>query len=130
MSWIYIEREQYVRMSDKLGVSDDVRNSIKNWAVTVSNKSETPRLKVVFRTENNRYEAWSAGIPNPDSNKGKSGGYRLVYFLDLIEKTINLDYIELRLSSAVQSGDLELYSVIEKELEETIQSLAKLNSIE
>lgn len=96
MSWIYIEREQYVRMSDKLGVSDDVRNSIKNWAVTVSNKSETPRLKVVFRTENNRYEAWSAGIPNPDSNKGKSGGYRLVYFLDLTEKTINLDYIELR----------------------------------
>ena len=96
MSWIYIEREQYVRMSDKLGVSDDVRNSIKNWAVTVSNKSETPRLKVVFRTENNRYEAWSAGIPNPDSNKGKSGGYRLVYFLDLTEKTINLDYVELR----------------------------------
>ncbi len=96
MSWIYIEREQYVRMSDKLSVTEDVRGSIKNWAVSVSNKSETPRLKLVFRTENNRYEAWSAGIPNPDSNKGKSGGYRLVYFLDLIDKTINLDYIELR----------------------------------
>lgn len=42
MSWIYIEREQYVRMSDKLSVTEDVRGSIKNWAVSVSNKSETP----------------------------------------------------------------------------------------
>lgn len=50
---------------------------------------------------------------------------------DLKQFTINkINTLELRLSSAVQSGDLELYSVIEKELEETIQSLAKLNSIE
>lgn len=96
MAWIYIEREQFVRMSDKLDVSATVRDSIKLWAPTVSNKSETPRLKLVFRSPDNRYEAWCAGIPNPDSNKGKSGGYRIVYFLDLAEKTINLDFIEER----------------------------------
>lgn len=45
-----------------------------------------------------------------------------------LRNKINL--LELRLSSTVQSGDLELYSTIEKELEETVQSLAKLNSIE
>ena len=96
MGWIYIEREQFVRMNDKLKLSDIVKESIKLWAPTVFNNNETPRLKLVYRTPNNRYEAWCAGIPNPDSNKGKSGGYRVVYFLDLREKTINLDFIEDR----------------------------------
>ena len=40
--------------------------------------------------------AWAAGLPNPDSNKGQSGGYRVIYFLDLAEFTINLDFIEER----------------------------------
>lgn len=37
-----------------------------------------------------------ARVPNPDSNRGKSGGYRVVYFLDLTENTVNLDFIEER----------------------------------
>jgi len=53
-------------------------------------------LKRVYRSPKNRYEAWAAGIPNPDSNKGKSGGYRMIYFLDLVGGTINLDFIEER----------------------------------
>ena len=96
MSWMYIEREQFVRMCDKLDISSTVRDAIRAWATEVSNKSEAPRLKLVYRTSNNHYESWSAGIPNPDSNRGKSGGYRIVYFLDLKEKTINLDFIEER----------------------------------
>lgn len=96
MSWIYVEREQFVRMSEKGGVSPKVREAIKLWAPSVSNKYETSRSKIVYRSPKNRYEAWSAGIPNPDSNKGKSGGYRIIYFLDIIESTINLDFIEER----------------------------------
>ena len=96
MSWIYVEREQFVRMSEKGGVSPKVREAIKLWAPSVSNKYETSRSKTVYRSPKNRYEAWSAGIPNPDSNKGKSGGYRIIYFLDLIDSTINLDFIEER----------------------------------
>ncbi|MDO8430572.1 MAG: hypothetical protein Q7S72_01110 [Candidatus Taylorbacteria bacterium] len=96
MSWIYIEREQFIRMCDRLEISVTVREAIKAWAPSVSNKSEAPRLKLVYRTPNNRYESWSAGIPNPDSNRGKSGGYRVVYFLDLKERTINLDFIDER----------------------------------
>ena len=95
MSWVYVEREQFVRMCEKVGVSARVREAIKSWAPTVS-RFELSRQKIVFRSPKNRYEAWAAGIPNPDSNKGKSGGYRIVYFLDVIECTINLDFIEER----------------------------------
>lgn len=96
MAWIYVEREQFLRMCEKIDVSFEVRDAIKLWAPTVSNKYETPRSKLIYRSPKNRYEAWSAGIPNPDSNKGKSGGYRIVYFLDLVGCTINLDFIEER----------------------------------
>ena len=95
MSWIYVEREQFVRMCEKVDISVTVRDAIKLWAPTVS-RFELSRQKLVYRSPKNRYEAWIAGIPNPDSNKGKSGGYRVVYFLDLIENTINLDFIEER----------------------------------
>lgn len=96
MSWIYVEREQFVRMCEKVEISEVVREAIKLWAPTVSNKYETSRSKLVYRSPKNRYEAWVVGIPNPDSNKGKSGGYRVIYFLDIIELAINLDFIEER----------------------------------
>ncbi len=95
MSWIYVEREQFVRMCDKGNVSATVREAIRSWAPTVS-RFELSRQKLVYRSPKNRYEAWAAGIPNPASNRGKSGGYRVVYFLDLTESTINLDFIAER----------------------------------
>ena len=95
MAWVYIEREQFVRMCEKIGVSATVRDAIKLWAPTVSH-FELSRQKLVYRSPKNRYEAWAAGIPNPDSNKGKSGGYRVVYFLDTTEGSINLDFIAER----------------------------------
>lgn len=95
MSWVYVEREQFVRVCEKVGVSARVREAIKLWAPTVS-RFELSRQKLVYRSPKNRFEAWAAGIPNPDSNKGKRGGYRVVYFLDLTENTINLDFIEER----------------------------------
>ena len=96
MSWVYVEREQFVRMCEKGDVSPRVREAIQSWAPSVSNKYETSRSKLVYRSPNNRHEAWAAGVPNPDSNRGKSGGYRVVYFLDITGRTINLDFIEER----------------------------------
>lgn len=95
MSWVYVERENFVRMCEKVGLSAIVREAIASWAQTV-NRFELSRQKLIYRSPKNHYEAWAAGIPNPDSNKGKSGGYRVVYFLDLLECTINLDFIEER----------------------------------
>ncbi len=95
MAWVYVEREQFIRMCEKISVSATVRDAIKLWAPTVS-RFELSRQKLVYRSPKNRYEAWAAGIPNPDSNKGKSGGYRVIYFLDIIESTINLDFIAWR----------------------------------
>lgn len=95
MAWVYVEREQFVRMCEKTSVSATVRDAIKLWAPTVS-RFELSRQKLVYRSPQNRLEAWAAGIPDPQSNRGKSGGYRVVYFLDVKEGTINLDFIEER----------------------------------
>src|SRR3989344_2575451 len=95
MAWALVEREQFVRMCEKVGVSQIVRDFIRAWAPSVS-RYEIPSQKLIYRSPNNRYEAWSARIPNPESNKGKSGGYRLVFFLDMQTTTINLDFIEKR----------------------------------
>ncbi|MDO8511768.1 MAG: hypothetical protein Q7S57_00705 [bacterium] len=96
MAWVYVERENFVRMCEKAGISIVVRTAIKTWAPSVSNLYQLARQKLIYRSPKNRYEIWAAGIPNPDSNRGKSGGYRVVYFFDLTEKTINLDFIEER----------------------------------
>ncbi|MBI5406031.1 hypothetical protein HY972_03305 [Candidatus Kaiserbacteria bacterium] len=95
MAWVLVEREQFVRMCDKIEVSEIVRDFIRTWAPSVS-RYEIPSQKLIYRSPNNRYEAWNARIPNPNSNKGKRGGYRLVFFLDLQTATVNLDFIEER----------------------------------
>jgi hypothetical protein len=95
MPWIYVEREKFIRMCEKIKVSEKVRDAIRLWAPTVG-RFELSRQKLVYRSPKNRYEAWAAGISNPDSNIGKSGGYRVVYFLDITEFTINLDFIAER----------------------------------
>jgi mRNA-degrading endonuclease RelE of RelBE toxin-antitoxin system len=95
MAWAYVERERFVRSCDKNAVSERTREAIRSWAPSVG-RSPTPRLKIIYRSPKNRFELWAVGIPNPESNKGKSGGYRVVYFLDLTQKTINLDYIAER----------------------------------
>lgn len=82
-------------MCEKSRVSPTVRDAIKLWAPTVS-RFELSRQKLVYRSPHNRFEAWAVGIPNPASNRGKSGGYRVAYFLDIREGTINLDFMEER----------------------------------
>ena len=127
MIWVYVEREQFVRLCDKLKVSAIVCEHIKLWAPTVSNKYEAPRLKLVYRSSDNHYEAWAAGIPNPNSNKGKSGGYRVVYFLDLIGGTINMDFIEERKNLGFKnegSKRKNRYNDYIKNLKELLEKLA------
>ena len=62
MSWVYVEREQFIRMCEKVGVSATVRDAIKLWAPTVS-RFELSRQRLVYRSLKNRYEAWAVGIP-------------------------------------------------------------------
>jgi hypothetical protein len=96
MGWILVEREMYVRMCDDCKLSETVREQIRQWAPTFNNGYQLTRQKKVYWTPHNRFEIWVVRVPNPEANKGKSGGYRLVLFLDLTEKTINLEYLEER----------------------------------
>ncbi len=128
MAWEYIERENFVRSCEKVGVAVFVRDAIKSWAPSVSNKYETSRSKLIYRSPINRYEAWAAGIPNPESNKGKSGGYRVVYFLDLIGCTINLDFIEERKELGFRSEGVLRKSKYNRYIQELKAYLKKLDT--
>lgn len=128
MSWVYVERESFIRMCEKANVSSEVREAIKIWAPTVSNKYETPRSKLIFRSISNRHEAWSAGIPNPDSNRGKSGGFRVVYFLDTMERTISLDHIEIRKEMGYKNEGKKKKDAYNDYVREVKKFLSKMDS--
>lgn len=94
-SWIYNETAEFVRCAEELELSDMVRDSLRSWAPTVG-RVQTNKTKRVFCSPKNNFEIWVARIPDPDSNRGSSGGFRLVYFFNLREQSIFLDKIERR----------------------------------
>ena len=50
----------------------------------------------IYSHPQNIFEIWVAKIPNPDANKGKSGGYRLIYYIYIEEQKLFVDKIENR----------------------------------
>lgn len=93
--WNYIETEVFVRSCEENDVSQCVKDSIKEWAKSVR-RQITPSNKRPFISPCNIFEIWDARIPNPDANKGKSGGYRLLYYIHICERKIFVDMIENR----------------------------------
>ncbi len=94
-AWTFNKTPQFVRSEEELGLSSVVLESLEQWAVSAS-RIQTNRTKRYFCSPNNIFEIWTARIPNPDSNRGKSGGFRLVYFFVLRESAIYLDRMEHR----------------------------------
>ena len=88
--WNYIETEVFVRSCDDYKISEDIKGFIKEWAKSVC-RQITPSNKRPFISPNNVFEIWDARIPNPDANKGKSGGYRLIYYIHLSDRNLFVD---------------------------------------
>ena len=93
--WHYIETESFVRSCEGNNVSQEVKDSIKEWAKSVR-RQITPRNKRPFISPNNIFEIWIAGIGNPDANKGKSGGYRFIYYIHINDRKLFVELIEER----------------------------------
>lgn len=93
--WQYNETATFVKSADELGLSQIVRDALKSWAVSVG-RVQTNKTKHFFRSPRNVFEIWTARVPDPDRNKGASGGFRLVYFFLIAESAIYLDRIEHR----------------------------------
>lgn len=94
-AWQYAETPDFVRTANDLSLSLEVREAIKKWAVDVG-RVNTNKQKHWHRTPQNKFEIWTARIPDPDSNRGSSGGFRLTYFFNLADGSIYLDVIERR----------------------------------
>ena len=93
--WLYNKTSEFVKSCEDLQISDDVVLAIENWITSVG-RMETGKQKVYFRSPHNIFEIWIARIPDPDSNKGSSGGFRLVYFLNIPDNSVFVDKLESR----------------------------------
>jgi len=93
--WKYDETQEFVKSSESIGLSLKVRDSVKSWAETVV-RVQTNKTTCLYRTPRNKFELWVARIPDPDSNKGSSGGFRLFYFFNIPECLVFVDLIESR----------------------------------
>lgn len=93
--WQYNETAEFIISAERVGLSDKTREALKSWAPSIR-RTPTPANKILFRSQSNSFEIWAARIPNPEVNKGKSGGFRLLYILNLKESSIYLDKIEFR----------------------------------
>ena len=93
--WNYIETEDFVRSCEKNNISSRVKDSIKEWAKSVR-RQITPRNAKPFTSPHNIFEIWIARIGNPEANQGKSGGYRLLYYIYISERKVFVDRIEER----------------------------------
>lgn len=93
--WDVIETENFVRSCEDNNISQTVKDSLKEWAKSVR-RQITPRNKRPFISPNNIFEIWMAGIGNPDANKGKSGGYRFIYYIVIPERKLFIDIIDER----------------------------------
>lgn len=93
--WDVIETENFVRSCEDHKVSQDVIDSLRIWAKSVK-RQITPRNARPIVSPNNIFEIWIAGIGNPDANKGKSGGYRFMYYVLINDRKLFIDIIEDR----------------------------------
>lgn len=93
--WQYNKTSEFIKCCEKLEISQEILDAIESWAVSVG-RVQTNKQKNYFRSPKNIFEIWVARIPDPDSNKGTSGGFRLIYFFNLNEKSIYVDCIERR----------------------------------
>lgn len=126
--WQYNETPEFVDSAEKLKLSESVKNSLKSWAES-ANRVPTTRSKVIFRSPHNIFEIWTARMPDPDSNKGTRGGFRLAYFFNLTDESIHLDRIEHRSSLGSKkehSGDMHKFTQYLNVLKKYL--LAKLDS--
>lgn len=95
IGWIYNETPDFIHSFEELGIREEVKGLIKDWAVSF-NRQTTPRSKRYFCSPKNIFEMWLVRVPDPDSNKGARGGFRLAFFLNLPEKSINICKITRR----------------------------------
>jgi hypothetical protein len=103
--------------------------SVRDWAQTTQ-REQVQRNKLFFRSPHNKFEIWAAGIPNSAANKGKSGGFRLLYFYIFYEdcEDLYLDFIDERQNLGFKNEHPKKKAKFEKYLKDLKKEL--LSSLE
>jgi len=115
--WSFNKTSDFVKCSENLSLSEQVLTAIESWAVSVG-RVPTNKQKKYFCSPHNIFEIWVARVPDPDSNKGSSGGFRMIYFLNIKESSIHIDRIEKRTDIGYKGEKTKSKQKWEKYLEE------------
>ena len=93
--WEVSKTGRFLKSVKKNDISDSVVDSAESWAQGTS-LVVSGRFKRVFVSPNNIFQIWSARLPDPDHNKGSSGGFRLSCIFFPSKNSVDFDLIEKR----------------------------------
>ncbi len=92
MQWEVVVTEGYEKWRKKENVTDVVFGYHKQALHDFCNVNLHHNVQSChFKTD--RYQCWESRLPDKERNKGKSGGFRVVFILDLEDKVLLLQGI-------------------------------------
>lgn len=92
MEWEVVETEVFEKWRKKETISDKDSGFHKRALQNFANLSLPHNVQTChFKTT--RYQCWESRLPDKARNKGKSGGFRVVFILDLEDKRLLLQGI-------------------------------------
>jgi mRNA-degrading endonuclease RelE of RelBE toxin-antitoxin system len=91
------KNQEYIRRLKKICKPDfdKVTSAVENLLLTF-NFCKTTRSDMVYRSPVNGVEIWELRIADPNSNRGSSGGFRLLVVYNKKDNAVFMDYIESR----------------------------------
>lgn len=118
---------EFEKCTKELKISESVIDAIENWARTF-NRAQTNKSKLFFSSPC-KFEIWAIRIPDPDSNVGSSGGFRMVCHIvfgeDGCTDIIFVDRIERRKAHGGKNERPKDQAKYTKYLEELKKDLKK-----
>ena len=93
--WQINETPIFKRQVEQEDISKEVIDGIYRTFENIK-LERTLNNVLIYRNKERVFEIWQARIPDPDHNKGKSGGFRLIYYVIYTEQALHLGLIERR----------------------------------
>jgi hypothetical protein len=125
ITWQVGTMQRFEEDVERLQVSSETVNAIKEWAKTVR-LVEVPVFKLICNLKgSNPVSVYSAHIPDPDHNKGASSGFRLLIFFDRTKKIAFLDRLDQRKELGFKKEQPKKKSEYQKYIKALISYLCK-----
>lgn len=92
--WHVNKTQTFIRCVESEKISKNTVEAIEAWVKDVR-LIHLKSFRLVYVSPARTFQIWNAKIPDPDSQKGKTGGFRLVCFFVKAENNVNAVYLDL-----------------------------------